>query len=117
VDVCAAVRDALLRGELSRSMNIAAVAGEWGELQTAMLVARRALVPLGDDLRAASDAAAAVASATWADDASGTWAMTSPVAGLRMSSGAPSPGTKFSPIRSRVFIMDLCDLRSRAGGA
>jgi D-3-phosphoglycerate dehydrogenase len=42
VDVCAAVRDALLRGELSRSMNIAAVAGEWGELQTAMLVARRA---------------------------------------------------------------------------
>jgi D-3-phosphoglycerate dehydrogenase len=42
VDVCAAVRDALLRGELSRSMNVAAVAGEWGELQTAMLVARRA---------------------------------------------------------------------------
>ncbi|GLC23697.1 D-3-phosphoglycerate dehydrogenase [Roseisolibacter agri] len=42
VDVCAAVRDALLRGELSRSMNVAAVAGEWKELQPAMLVARRA---------------------------------------------------------------------------
>ncbi|MDF1501565.1 phosphoglycerate dehydrogenase [Roseisolibacter sp. H3M3-2] len=42
VDVCAAVRDALLRGELSRSMNVAAAAGGWGELQPAMLVARRA---------------------------------------------------------------------------
>ncbi|MGZ8470261.1 MAG: phosphoglycerate dehydrogenase [Gemmatirosa sp.] len=42
VDVCAAVRDALLRGELSRSMNVATAAGEWRDLQPAMLVARRA---------------------------------------------------------------------------
>jgi D-3-phosphoglycerate dehydrogenase len=42
VDVCAAVRDALLTGELSRSMNVAAVDGAWRELQPAMLVARRA---------------------------------------------------------------------------
>ncbi|HEX6533345.1 MAG TPA: phosphoglycerate dehydrogenase [Gemmatimonadaceae bacterium] len=43
VDVCVAVRDALLRGELSRSVNIDAAAdGRWGELQPAMLVARRA---------------------------------------------------------------------------
>jgi D-3-phosphoglycerate dehydrogenase len=42
VDVCAAVRDALLAGELSRSMNVAAVDGAWRELQPAMLVTRRA---------------------------------------------------------------------------
>jgi D-3-phosphoglycerate dehydrogenase / 2-oxoglutarate reductase len=46
VDVCAAVRDALLRGELSRSMNVAAVEGAgadaWRELRPAMLLARRA---------------------------------------------------------------------------
>jgi len=46
VDVCAAVRDALLRDELSRSMNVAAVEGAgadaWRELRPAMLLARRA---------------------------------------------------------------------------
>ncbi|HEU4700554.1 MAG TPA: phosphoglycerate dehydrogenase [Gemmatimonadales bacterium] len=43
VDVCLAVRDALLRDELSRSLNVAAVSGmEWAELQPALLVARRA---------------------------------------------------------------------------
>jgi D-3-phosphoglycerate dehydrogenase len=43
VDACIAVRDALLRGDISRSINVAAIsAGEWRELQPAMLVARRA---------------------------------------------------------------------------
>jgi len=43
VDACVAVRDALLRGDISRSVNVAAVAaGEWRDLQPAMLVARRA---------------------------------------------------------------------------
>jgi D-3-phosphoglycerate dehydrogenase len=43
VDVCLAVRDALLRGELSRSINIASVNGlGWTELQPALAVARRA---------------------------------------------------------------------------
>jgi D-3-phosphoglycerate dehydrogenase len=42
VDVCAAVRDALLTGELSRSMNVAAVDGAWREIQPAAVVARRA---------------------------------------------------------------------------
>jgi D-3-phosphoglycerate dehydrogenase len=43
VDACVAVRDALLRGDISRSVNVAAVgSGEWRELQPAMLVARRA---------------------------------------------------------------------------
>jgi D-3-phosphoglycerate dehydrogenase len=43
VDACVAVRDALLRGDISRSINGAAVgSGEWRELQPAMLVARRA---------------------------------------------------------------------------
>lgn len=43
VDVCIAVRDALLRQELSRSINVAAVSGvPWNELQPAMFVARRA---------------------------------------------------------------------------
>ncbi|HEU4569426.1 MAG TPA: phosphoglycerate dehydrogenase [Gemmatimonadales bacterium] len=43
VDTCAAVRDALLREELGRSLNVAALDGaEWGELQPALLLARRA---------------------------------------------------------------------------
>ena len=43
VDACAGVRDALLRGDVSRSVNVAAVSGaEWGELQGAMVVAQRA---------------------------------------------------------------------------
>jgi D-3-phosphoglycerate dehydrogenase len=43
VDACVAVRDALLRGDISRSINVAAIgSGEWRELQPAMLVARRA---------------------------------------------------------------------------
>jgi D-3-phosphoglycerate dehydrogenase len=44
VDVCAAVRDALLTGDLSRSINAAGAApeGRWRELQPALLVARRA---------------------------------------------------------------------------
>jgi D-3-phosphoglycerate dehydrogenase len=43
VDVCIAVRDALLRDELSRSINVATVSGmPWTELQPAMLLARRA---------------------------------------------------------------------------
>jgi D-3-phosphoglycerate dehydrogenase len=40
-DVCAAVRDALLAQDLSRSLNVAGVDGAWGDLQPAMLVARR----------------------------------------------------------------------------
>ena len=43
VDACIGVRDALLRDDVSRSVNVAAVSGaEWGELQAAMLIARRA---------------------------------------------------------------------------
>lgn len=43
VDVAAAVRDALLSGELSRSLNVAAVSREdWLELQPSMEVAERA---------------------------------------------------------------------------
>jgi D-3-phosphoglycerate dehydrogenase / 2-oxoglutarate reductase len=43
VDVSEAVRDALLRGELSRSLNIASVSSEeWGELQPSLVVAERA---------------------------------------------------------------------------
>lgn len=43
VDVCIAVRDALLRGELSRSINIGVdVGGSWADLQPAIGVARRA---------------------------------------------------------------------------
>ncbi|HEX5830616.1 MAG TPA: phosphoglycerate dehydrogenase [Gemmatimonadaceae bacterium] len=43
VDVCAAVRDALIEGELSRSINVAEVTGgRWQELQPALLLARRA---------------------------------------------------------------------------
>ena len=41
-DVCLAVRDALLRNDLSKSINVAGGTGEWGDLQPAMLVARRA---------------------------------------------------------------------------
>lgn len=41
VDVCLAVRDALLSGELSRSLNVASVNGlRWDEVQPALLVAR-----------------------------------------------------------------------------
>lgn len=45
VDVCRSVRDALLHGELSRSINVASVSlgdGRWREVQPAMLVAQRA---------------------------------------------------------------------------
>ncbi len=43
VDACAAVRDALLHGELSRSINVAgAGTGGWRDLQPALHVARRA---------------------------------------------------------------------------
>jgi len=45
VDVCRAVRDALLHGELSRSINVASDTlgdGRWREVQPAMLVAQRA---------------------------------------------------------------------------
>jgi D-3-phosphoglycerate dehydrogenase / 2-oxoglutarate reductase len=43
VDVCIAVRDALLSGELSRSLNVAEVSGrEWRELHGAITAARRA---------------------------------------------------------------------------
>lgn len=41
-DVCVAVRDALLRNDLSRSINVSGATGEWSELQSAMLLARRA---------------------------------------------------------------------------
>lgn len=43
MDVCVAVRDALISGELSRSVNVASVNGmRWDEIQPALLVARRA---------------------------------------------------------------------------
>ncbi|CAN5537316.1 phosphoglycerate dehydrogenase [soil metagenome] len=43
VDACAAVRDALLHNELSRSINVAgAGSGDWRELQPALHVTRRA---------------------------------------------------------------------------
>jgi D-3-phosphoglycerate dehydrogenase / 2-oxoglutarate reductase len=42
VDVCVAVRDALLTGELSRSINVADVGGEWAEMEPALTLARRA---------------------------------------------------------------------------
>jgi D-3-phosphoglycerate dehydrogenase / 2-oxoglutarate reductase len=45
VDACAAVRDALLHNELSRSINVAgAGTGDWKELQNALQVVRRAAV-------------------------------------------------------------------------
>ncbi len=43
VDACAAVRDALLHNELSRSINVAGAGmGDWRELQGALFVTRRA---------------------------------------------------------------------------
>ena len=42
VDVCVAVRDALLSGELSRSINVADVGGQWSEVEPALSLARRA---------------------------------------------------------------------------
>jgi D-3-phosphoglycerate dehydrogenase len=43
VDVCAAVRDALLRHDLSRSLNVATVHGVgWAEVQPHLFIARRA---------------------------------------------------------------------------
>jgi D-3-phosphoglycerate dehydrogenase len=42
VDVCAAVRDALLDGELSRSLNVAAGPDDWRAIRPALLLARRA---------------------------------------------------------------------------
>jgi D-3-phosphoglycerate dehydrogenase / 2-oxoglutarate reductase len=42
VDVCAAVRDALLTGELSRSINVADVGGQWAEIEPALTLSRRA---------------------------------------------------------------------------
>ena len=41
VDVCEAVRDALLDGELSRSINVSGGPDDWRALQPALLVARR----------------------------------------------------------------------------
>ncbi len=41
-DACLAVRDALLNKDLSRSINVAGGAAGWGDLQAALLVARRA---------------------------------------------------------------------------
>ena len=42
VDVCIAVRDALLSGELSRSINVADVGGQWAEIEPALTLVRRA---------------------------------------------------------------------------
>jgi D-3-phosphoglycerate dehydrogenase len=42
VDVCIAVRDALLSGELSRSINVADAGGQWAEIEPALTLARRA---------------------------------------------------------------------------
>jgi len=42
VDVCIAVRDALLSGELSRSINVADVGGQWADVEPALTLARRA---------------------------------------------------------------------------
>lgn len=42
VDVCEAVREALLTNELSRSVNVGESGGDWQALQPALLVARRA---------------------------------------------------------------------------
>jgi D-3-phosphoglycerate dehydrogenase len=41
VDVCEAVRDALLEGELSRSINVSGGPDDWRALQPALVVARR----------------------------------------------------------------------------
>jgi D-3-phosphoglycerate dehydrogenase len=42
VDVCIAVRDALVTGELSRSINVADVGGQWAEVEQALTLSRRA---------------------------------------------------------------------------
>lgn len=42
VDVCVAVRDALLSGELSKSINVADVGGQWADIEPALNLARRA---------------------------------------------------------------------------
>jgi D-3-phosphoglycerate dehydrogenase len=42
VDVCLAVRDALMSGELSRSINVADVGGQWAEIEPALTLSRRA---------------------------------------------------------------------------
>jgi D-3-phosphoglycerate dehydrogenase / 2-oxoglutarate reductase len=42
VDVCVAVRDALLSGELSRSINVADVGGQWADIEPALTLTRRA---------------------------------------------------------------------------
>lgn len=83
VDACAAVRDALLHNELSRSINVAgAGSGDWRKLQPALHVARRAAavarailadrgvraiqrlsLRCGPDLAGASDALLAAAAA------------------------------------------------------
>ena len=42
VDVCIAVRDALLSGELSRSINVADMGGQWSDVEPALTLARRA---------------------------------------------------------------------------
>ena len=42
VDVCVAVRDALMSGELSRSINVADVGGQWSEIESALMLSRRA---------------------------------------------------------------------------
>lgn len=43
VDTCAAVRDALIKGELARSLNIAEIeSGRWKEIQPALRLTRRA---------------------------------------------------------------------------
>jgi D-3-phosphoglycerate dehydrogenase len=42
VDVCLAVRDALMSGELSRSINVADVGGQWTEIESALTLCRRA---------------------------------------------------------------------------
>jgi len=45
VDVCIAVRDALISGELSRSLNVpGGDSAEWNEIQSALTLARRAAV-------------------------------------------------------------------------
>jgi D-3-phosphoglycerate dehydrogenase len=41
IDVCVAVRDALVEGELSRSINVAGAGTNWRELQSALVLARR----------------------------------------------------------------------------
>jgi D-3-phosphoglycerate dehydrogenase len=42
VDVCLAVRDALVSGELSRSINVADVGGQWADIEPALTLSRRA---------------------------------------------------------------------------